>query len=238
MRMDELARRARVATTTVRLYQNKGLLAGPRLVGRTGYYDETHLARLALIGRLQEQGFSLAGIGRLLATWEEGRDLGDLVGVEQQLEALLNRRHEIVLDAPELLARFPPDSLTPELIQRAAAAGLVETTEDGRFRVPDRRFLEAGATLTRLGVPASAVLDEWTRLSEITDDIAQRFVAVFVDHLLPDGWSGGAESPQADALATALAQLRQTAGQVLAAALDASIAREAANRLAALVPDE
>ena len=35
-RLDELARRAGVASTTVRLYRSKGLLARPRLEGRTG----------------------------------------------------------------------------------------------------------------------------------------------------------------------------------------------------------
>jgi len=234
MRLDELARQAGVATTTVRLYQNRGLLTGPRLVGRTGYYDQSHLARLALIGRLQDQGFSLAGIGRVLETWEEGRDLADLVGVEQQLDVLLNQRHDVVLDAPDLLAQFPPGSLTPELIQRAGSMGLVEVTDDGRFRVPDQRFLDTGAALIRLGVPADVVLDEWALLSEVTDGVAERFIALFERHLLPTDWQHGLDRDRAAELATALAQLRQTAGQVLAAALDASIAREGTGRMASL----
>src|SRR5262249_13233469 len=139
MRLDELAHRAGVATTTIRLYQRRGLLPGPRLAGRTGFYDEGHLARLALIGRLQADGFSLAGIGRLLATWQQGRDLGDLVGVERQLGALLGPAAPVVIDAAAFLDRFPPGSVTPELIDRAARLGLVETTGDGRLRVPDAR---------------------------------------------------------------------------------------------------
>lgn len=236
MRLDDLARQAGVATTTVRLYQNKGLLPGPRLVGRTGYYDPSHLTRLALIGRLQDQGFSLAGIGRVLETWEEGRDLADLVGVEQQLDVLLNRSHEVVLDPADLLAQFPPGSLTPELIQRAASMGLVEPTEDGRFRVPDQRFLETGATLIRLGVPGNLVLDEWALLATVTDGVAQRFIALFEGHLLPTDWQRDLDRTHAAELATTLAQLRHTAGQVLAAALDASIAREGARRLTRLFP--
>lgn len=235
MRLDDLARRAGVATTTVRLYQSKGLLPGPRLVGRTGFYDDSHLARLALIGRLQDEGFSLSGIARLLQTWEEGRDLDHLVGVEQELDALLNRRHEVVMDASELLAQFPPDALSPGLIQRAASMGLVESTEDGRFRVPDHRFLEAGATLVRLGVPADVVLDEWSHLVEVTDSVATRFVAVFEDHLLPHDWRRDLTSDRAAELATTLGQLGLTARQVLVAALDASIAREGGRRLGELV---
>ncbi len=236
MRLDDLAREAGVATTTVRLYQNKGLLPPPRLVGRTGYYDGSHLTRLALIGRLQEQGFSLAGIGRVLDTWEGGKDLADLVGVERQLDVLLSRPGAVVMDAAELLAQFPPDSLTPELIQRAVSMGLVEVTQDGTFRVPDRRFLETGATLIRLGVPVSVVLDEWAHLSEVTDEIARRFIGVFEDHLLADDWQDDLDGSRTAALASTLAQLQQAAAQVLAAALDSSVSREGAKRLARLVP--
>jgi len=231
MRLDDLAHRAGMPTTTVRLYQNKGLLHGPRLVGRTGFYDESHLTRLALIARLQDQGFSLAAIGQLLETWESGRDLADLVGVEEQLDQLLNRRREVVMDAAELLAYFPADALTPELIQRASSMGLVEATDAGRFRIADQRFLETGAALVKLGVPTSVVLDEWAHLSRVTDNIARRFISVFENHLLPPDWSDGLDRKQADALAATLAQLQTTARQVVAAALDASIARQGSKRL-------
>lgn len=243
MRLDELAHRSGVATTTIRLYQNKGLLPRPRLEGRTGYYDGSHLARLALIGRLQDQGFSLAGIGRLLEVWEQGRDLADLVDVEHQLDVLLNPGHESVLEPDELLARFPPGSLTPEHVQRAASLGLVDQLDDGRLRVPDSRFLAAGATLIELGVPTAVVLDEWAHLQGLTDEIARRFVAVFEDHLVPAAWRSGpadrapdADGDRATELAATLARLRHTARQVVAAALDASIARQGARRLARLVP--
>jgi DNA-binding transcriptional MerR regulator len=71
-RVDDLARAAGVTTTTIRLYQSKGLLPPPRLVGRTGYYGQAHLTRLRVIAQLQEQGFSLAGIAALIQRWESG----------------------------------------------------------------------------------------------------------------------------------------------------------------------
>ncbi len=234
MRLDELARQAGVATTTVRLYQNRGLLPGPRLVGRTGYYGDRHLARLALVGRLQEQGFSLAGIARLLDTWEEGRDLNDLIGVEHELVSLLSRRHEVVLDAADLVARFPEGSMTPDLVQRAASMGLVQATADGRLRVLDQRFVDTGATLIGLGVPPGLVLDEWEHLVATTDGIADRFLAVFEDHVLPDDWRHDLTGERAAELGRALAQLRQAARLVLVAALDNSIGRAVARRLTEL----
>jgi len=101
-RVDELARRAKIASTTVRLYQSKGLLAAPRLEGRTGWYDESHLSRLRLIARLQAEGHSLAGIGDLLQQWEQGRSLDAMIGVEAELAALLGGVHAVVLDATDV----------------------------------------------------------------------------------------------------------------------------------------
>jgi DNA-binding transcriptional MerR regulator len=239
MRLDDLARAAGVATTTVRLYQNKGLLPGPRLVGRTGYYDEHHLARLRLIGRLQDEGFSLASIGRLLESWEQGRELSEIVGVEQQLDLLLSRGSggaALVLDPIEFAERFPEGMLTPELVQRATALGLVEPTEDGRIRVPDRRFLETGPALARLGIPPDVILDEWERLVEVTDGIADRFVSLFETQILPADWRTGLDGERARELAGTLDRLRRAAEQVMLAALDASIARIGAQRLAELIP--
>lgn len=233
-RLDDLAREAGVASTTVRLYRTKGLLPPPRLEGRTGWYDDAHLARLRLIARLQEQGHSLAGIGRLLETWHDGRSLDDLVGVEEQLDALLHRR-AVTLGIEELAARFPPGALTPELVQRAAALGLVELTDDGRVRVPDARFLDTGAAMIELGVPGEVVLDEWEVLSRTTDEIAARFVGVFETHLLPDDWRSGLDDARVRELATTLVQLKQVATQVVLAALDASIATVGAQHVGELI---
>lgn len=234
-RLDELARRAGVASTTVRLYQTKGLLAPPRLEGRTGWYDDSHLSRLRLIARLQGEGYSLAGIANLLEQWEQGRSLDAVIGVEAELDALLGDVHAIVLDPGELLARFPKGSMTPKLMHRAASLGLVQPTGGWKIRVADRRFLETGAALAHLGIPVEVILDEWEALVAHTDDIAARFIGLFETHLAPADWQTGLDTEQARELARTLARLQATARQVLAAALDASVARLGRERLGELI---
>ena len=234
-RLDELARQAGVASTTVRLYQNKGLLDPPRLEGRTGWYDESHLSRLRLIARLQGEGYSLAGIANLLEQWEQGRGLEAVMGVEAELDALLGDVHAIVLEPGELLDRFPEGVMTPELMQRAGELGLVEVTEDAEVRVADRRFLETGSSLARMGIPADVILDEWEVLSSHADDIAARFISIFEAHLAPADWQASLDTDEARELAGTLAQLQATARQVLVAALDASVARLGRERLGRLI---
>lgn len=235
MRIDELARRAGVATTTIRLYQHRGLLPGPRLEGRTGWYGPAHLDRLRLIARLQGEGHSLAGIGRLVESWERGRDLDALVGPEAGLAALFGAAREVVLDPVELAGRLPEGSMEPATLARAVEVGLVALTDDGRIRVPDVRFVETGPALAELGVPLDAILDEWEALTAQTDQIADRFLGVFEQHLVPDGVDlDQLDAERLAALGTQLARLHQLAGQVVQASLDASIARLARARLAAL----
>ena len=234
-RLDELARRAGVASTTVRLYQTKGLLAPPRLEGRTGWYDDSHLSRLRLIARLQGEGYSLAGIANLLEQWEQGRSLDAVIGVEAELDALLGDVHAVVLDPGEVLARFPDGSMTPRLMQRAASLGLVQPTGGWKIRVADRRFLETGPALAHLGIPVEVILDEWEALVAHTDDIAARFIALFETHLVPADWQTGLDTEQARALARTLGRLQATARQVVAAALDGSVARLGRERLGELI---
>lgn len=234
-RLDELAREAGVASTTVRLYRTKGLLGAPRIEGRTGWYDESHLTRLRLIARLQGEGYSLAGIANLIEQWEQGRGLDSVIGVESALDALIGEPHAVVLEPLELFGKFPKNSMTPELMVRAASLDLVRPTEDGKLRVTDRRFLETGASLAHMGIPLDVILDEWETLVAHTDDIAERFIGLFETHLAPKNWQRNLTDNKVEQLAGTLAELQVAARQVLVAALDASVARIGRERLGQLV---
>lgn len=64
--IDQLARRTGMTARNVRAHQSRGLLAPPTLRGRTGYYGPDHVARVKLIQELQEDGYSLDLIKRIL----------------------------------------------------------------------------------------------------------------------------------------------------------------------------
>ena len=86
-RIGELARAAGITARTVRYYQERKLLPPPRRAGRVGWYSETHLARLRVIGDLLNRGHTLGGAGELLSAWEQGYDLATLLGIEQAMTA-------------------------------------------------------------------------------------------------------------------------------------------------------
>ncbi|MGI8678156.1 MAG: MerR family transcriptional regulator [Jatrophihabitans sp.] len=65
--VDELAARTGMTVRTVRFYASEGLLPPPERRGRIAYYDARHRMRLELIRTLQEHGYTLAAVERVLA---------------------------------------------------------------------------------------------------------------------------------------------------------------------------
>ena len=101
----------------------------------------------------------------------------------------------------------------------------------------DRRFVDTGAALARLGIPLDVILDEWEALRREIDDIASRFVDLFEAHLAPPVWKPDLDAVHAQELAHTLAELQSIAKQVLAAALDASMAKLGRERLGELLQE-
>ncbi|WP_299039632.1 MerR family transcriptional regulator [uncultured Pseudokineococcus sp.] len=67
MRISEVSRRSGVAASTLRFYEDAGLLPAARLANGYRDYDEADLMRLDLIEASKELGLSLEQIGEHLA---------------------------------------------------------------------------------------------------------------------------------------------------------------------------
>lgn len=231
MTIDELARRAGTVTSTVRMYQTRGLLPPPRKEGRVGYYGEGHLARLWLIAELQSDGFSLASIGRLVEAWEQGRSLDDLLGLEAQITATWAADEPVELSIAELAARLPEGAMPPDAVARAAELGLIEVRGDRVAVQPG--FLEIGTELARLGIPIDEILDEHDRLQQATAAIAERFTGLFERHLWAPLLERGLPADEVRRLTEVLQRLSALAEGVVVVALRASLRQAAATFLAA-----
>ena len=181
--IDELARRCGVTTRNVRAYQERGLLPPAERRGRTGYYGDHHVARLATIGELQERGYSLAAIGSLIATWEAGGTLSDVLGFGDALDHWsAEPEPPIELTFDELYARYPtedPEAVLATIIER----GWVVPLDDGRYRLPQPRLADLIARFVAAGFPTEALLEQAADLEDVAAAVADRFMAVFVEHI-------------------------------------------------------
>jgi DNA-binding transcriptional MerR regulator len=233
--IEELASQAGTATTTVRMYQSKGLLPPPERRGRIGYYGQGHLARLRLIAQLQEQGFSLASIKRLTDAWESGRGLEDVLGLETQVAAVWAPEQPTRLKLSEFRELFAGQRITPAIIQRAMRMGLVGF--DGIWvTVKSPKLLEIGLELVRAGLPVAEMMDEMEALHRMGDSIAARFTAVFERHMWEPFVAAGLPAEQIRPLTQSLQRLGTLAEAVVDAVLREALRRKAGEFLARQAP--
>src|SRR5579875_184535 len=81
-RIDDLARLAGTTTRNIRVYRDRGLLPPPMRVGRIALFNDTHLTRLRLITSMLDRGYTIAHVREMLSAWEQGKNLGDVLGLE------------------------------------------------------------------------------------------------------------------------------------------------------------
>lgn len=228
MRVEELAHRAGTTVRNIRAYQDRGILPSPRREGRVALYSEAHLARLRLIDDLVARGYSLAGIRDLLATWEAGRDIGDLLGLEEAISAPWSTETPEAVTAAELVSRFGADP--PDAIERAVALGLLVPDGDV-YRVPSPRLLQVAVVLRAAGVPLSAILTVAAALREQTDRIAELFVDLAVQHVVHPERLADATPDELAAKAELVRRLRPLAEAATTAALEQAMDRAATEGL-------
>jgi DNA-binding transcriptional MerR regulator len=134
--VEVLAARAGLPVRTIREYQTMRVLDPPVRRGRVAFYGDGHLRRLALIARLQERGYSLAGIRDLFEAWAAGRDLA---GILAGPDGALAEEAPVVLDRDGLeaaVSRLPAGRLG-ELM----AMGAVIERAAGEYCVPSPSLL-------------------------------------------------------------------------------------------------
>lgn len=92
----EIARRAGVATSTIRYYESIGLLPEPLRESGQRRYDESVLGKLGFIGVAQSAGFTLDEIGELMKGIHNGKGMANPMRSLsakklEEVEALLER---------------------------------------------------------------------------------------------------------------------------------------------------
>lgn len=215
-RMAELAKEAGVSVRTLRFYRERKLLPPPRREGRIAWYGDAHLARLRTIGALLERGHTLGGIAELIAAWENGRDVAELLGLENAIATPWSAEAPVRLAPDELADCFGSD-VTAENLTAALEIGYLAVDGEHLVHV-SRRLLDASAALVREGVPLAAVLSAGRAVRRHVDELADLFTVLIRTHVAePD--------------AEALDRLRPLAATVVEAELSMAMDRRVRTEL-------
>ena len=177
--IDQLAQETGMSARNIRAHQSRGLLEPPTLRGRTGYYNEHHVARVELIQRLQSDGFSLALIQRLLHAAGDSTD--GLLRLARALHGPFGTAEPRFAPLRELEDRFHTRS--PEVRARLEKLGLLRTGEDGIAEEVTPLVFRGGEVFADIGVPAETLVEVGADVRKHMDAIAKVCMRLFVDYV-------------------------------------------------------
>ncbi|MDT0458165.1 MerR family transcriptional regulator [Streptomyces sp. DSM 41527] len=182
--MADLAGEAGITVRTLRFYRERKLIPPPRREGRIAWYNEHHLARLRTIGALLERGHTLGGIAELLSAFDTGRDVRELLGLDDALVAPWSEETPVRLTPEELADHFSED-ITPENLTTSLDIGYLAVDGDEFVHI-SRRLLDASTELVGRGIPLADVLEAGRQVRAHADALAGIFATLIRTHLLSD----------------------------------------------------
>lgn len=167
LRVDGLAAQSAISVDTIRYYQKQGLLHHPVKEGRIGWYDDTHVERLAEIKRLADDGFTLAQITDL----GNGSAEALLAELQSQRSARRVTRDELITETG--LAAGPVDV--------AISAGLLGPADATDFDASSVEMLIAASSLIDAGVPFTKLAKLAVQHAQHVENLVDEAIELFVD---------------------------------------------------------
>jgi DNA-binding transcriptional MerR regulator len=228
--IEQLAAETGMSVRNIRSHQARGLLAPPDVRMRVGYYGPEHVAALLLIRDLQDEGFNLGGIKRLLDDTHGTAER--LLRVRQALSASAKKGPAETLTAVELGRRFKLDPAEGrDLLAKALRLGVLIPVGGDKYEAPNPSLLAVGDEAVRSGIPLRAALEAIEEIQRHCVAASRSFVKLFLRevwkpfakaHMPADRWPDieGAVERLRPAASEALQTIFQ---QTLSAEIDAAL---------------
>ncbi|WP_083164673.1 MerR family transcriptional regulator [Mycobacterium aquaticum] len=219
-RLDELARLAGTTTRNIRVYRDRGLLHPPLRVGRIALFNDTHLTRLRLITSMLDRGYNIAHVHEMLSAWEQGKDIGDVLGLESAIVG------NWATEKPERIPLAQARDLLDDdaAFDRLVGIGVIKLDgEDAIILRP--KLIEAFNEIRQYGVPIGTLIDVHEQVLPHLDAISSILVRAGVDQVAGRIKPGESLPPDTEVaeLITMLVRFRTQAVSAVSATLASSI---------------
>ena len=230
-RIDELAQLAGTTTRNIRVYRDRGLLHPPLRVGRIALFNDTHLTRLRLITSLLDRGYNIAHVHEMLSAWEQGKGVGDLLGLESAIAgswASEKPERMSVAEAKRLVDDDPSFErmLTLGVIKlEDADPGRAERRGEQTAIVVRPKLIEAFNEIRQYGVSADKLVGLHEQIAPLVDQISGLLVQAGIEEALHRINPGAALPPDTEIaeLLTMLVRFRTQAVSAVSSTLAFSI---------------
>jgi DNA-binding transcriptional MerR regulator len=221
-RIEELARLGRTTTRNIRVYRDRGLLHPPLRVGRIALFNDTHLTRLRLITSMLDRGYNIAHVHEMLSAWEQGKNLGDMLGLESAIAG------SWATERPERMPLADAKRLVDDdgAFERLTGNGVIRLDDDGvNATVVRPKLIEAFNEIRQYGISADKLVDIHEQLLPLIDEIGGILVRAGVDHVAHRIKPGASLPPDTEVaeLITMLVRFRTQAVSAVSATLAFSI---------------
>jgi DNA-binding transcriptional MerR regulator len=178
--VEQLAAQSGMSVRNIRAHQARGLLSPPEVRQRVGYYGPEHVAQLRLIRDLQEDGFNLNGIKRLLEDTQGTAER--LMRFRQALSASPPAELAETMTIAELGRRFRVRAgEAPEVLAHAVRLGVLVPVSDDRYDVPSPSLLAVAEEVVKRGIPLRSALGVLEDIQRELDSVSRAFVQLFLE---------------------------------------------------------
>ena len=218
--IEELSRRTGMTVRSIRAYQSRKLLPPPEVRGRTGWYDERHVARIELIKDLQSEGLKLDSIARMLDN--AGRSDADLLRFSRTVAGLFGDAPGTMATVADLRQRFGVgESEERSVLARAEKLGIIRSVGDDQYEVLSTRLVDAGEhAVHALGLTADEALRVVERLRRHADGVASTYLDLYVERVWAPFVDRGQPTEEWPGVQDALEMVRNLATEALVAAFE------------------
>jgi DNA-binding transcriptional MerR regulator len=177
--IEQLAAESGMSVRNIRAHQARGLLAPPEVRMRVGYYGPEHVAQLRLIRELQDDGFNLNGIKRLLEDTQGTAER--LVRFKDALARSIVGESAEMLTLTELGRRFRVSSEeAPEVLAKAQRLGVLAPVGNDQFEVPSPSLLAVAEEVVGRGISLRSALSILEEIERHCDSVSRSFVKLFL----------------------------------------------------------
>ena len=223
MTIRQLAERTGMTVRNIRAHQTRGLLPPPVVRGRTGYYNEEHVARIELTREMQADGLNLEAIRRVFET-SDGEAVAEIFDFTRALRMPFEDETPEIYERDELASTWGAKEVDPGLIRRAEELGALRELPDGRLEVISPRLQEAAVELGKLGIGPEAAIATAEKLRRHADGASRVFVDIFVEEIWEPFDRAGRPEREWPRIREALERMRPLAAQALVAVFQISMA--------------
>ena len=224
MTIGELARRTGMTIRNIRAHQTRGLLPPPEVQGRTGYYNEEHVARIELTREMQAEGLNLEAIRRVLES--TGGSSKEMVDFARAVRAPFEDETPEIFGPAEFAESWQVKTADEKLLKRAEKLGALRVLADGNIEVISPRLHRAATRMIAFGVSPAAAIVLAGKLHEHADAVARAYVDLFTEQIWEPFDKAGRPDEDWHKVLEALEGLRPLASDALLAMFQITMGEE------------